>query len=105
MNIKKAIRFNKFFIIFQIIAFIADVILFLKCDINIYFPIAWFISAITIIYCALVGTVITHKYIYKKPDYCGIINITSLSTDIKIFRLAKKITTLKSEHFQVSFFC
>lgn len=105
MNITKAIKRNKVFIIFQIIAFVAEVLLSVICDIDIYFPYAWVISLITIIYCGLFGTLITHKFIYKKTEYSKMIDrLTYLYTVIKIFKLSKKINDFETRTFLKRYF-
>lgn len=100
MKISKAINFNKYFLAFQLIAFVVDILLTVFCDISVYFVFMWVIGVIVVIYDGLIGSIITRRVIYKKPEYQRIINKYPYAfTDWRIVRLARKINDTEVKKF------
>lgn len=100
MNIEKAIKLNKYFLIVQVLSFIIDIVLSIIFDINVYFIFMWIIGVIVVLYDGFMGTYITRRIICKKPNYSRIIkNYPYVFTDIRII-----ISAIKTNDFEVKTF-
>lgn len=100
MNIEKAIKLNKYFLIVQVLSFIIDIVLSIIFDINVYFIFMWIIGVIVVLYDGFMGTYITRRIIYKKPNYSSIMkNYPYAFTDIRII-----ISAIRTNDFEVKTF-